>query len=155
MYRVLALLFLACVPCAGTPSYFSAVANQALRIKGDARFGTDLTLQAVFQLEQQAKRAMGADPALPLNVSAIRDLPDPELLRLLLLAGMGNYTSGASGDWQRPCSLVIDPRTGLAALEDPPALASLAQKVVLMLLVAVQFKLWVEDARTQRKGQSQ
>jgi hypothetical protein len=50
---------------------------------------------------------------------------------------------------------VVDPRTGLVALEEPPALASLAQKVVLMLLVAVQFKRWVEDTRTQRKGPPQ
>ena len=141
--------------CAGTPSYFPTVANQALKIKGDARFGTDLSLQAVFQLEQQVKRVMGADPAKELNVSAIRALPDPELLRLLLLAVMGNYTSGASSDWQRPCSLVIDPRTGLVALDDPPALASLAQKVVLILLVAVQFKLWVDEARGQRKVAAQ
>ena len=93
---------------------------------------------------------MGADPAADLNVSALRDRPDPELLRVLLLAVLGNFTSAASSSWQSPCSLVVDPRTGLVALEDKPALASLAQKVIIMLLVAVQFKQWVTEVRASR-----
>jgi hypothetical protein len=62
-------------------------------------------------------------------------------------------TSAAGSGWQRPCSLAVDPRTGLVSLEDAPALASLAQKVVLMLLVAVQFKQWVEEVRAQRQAE--
>ncbi len=93
---------------------------------------------------------MGADPAADLNVSALRDRPDPELLRVLLLAVLGNFTSSAANAWERPCGLVVDPRTGLVALEEPPALASLAQKVVLLLLVAVQFKQWADDVRAKR-----
>jgi hypothetical protein len=138
---------LLCEFCAATPSYFPSVANQVLRLKGDARFGADLGVKAVAELEKQAKRVMGADPSAELNMTVARELSDPELLRLVLLAVLGNFTSAASSDWQRPCSLVVDPRSGLFALEDPPALASLAQRVVLMLLVAVQFKLWVDEAR--------
>ncbi len=97
------------------------------------------------------KRVMAADPGADLNVSALRDRPDPELLRVLLLAVLGNFTTGAAGGgWERPCNLVVDPRTGLVALEEPPALASLAQRVVLMLLVAVQFKQWAEEVRARR-----
>lgn len=132
---------------AATPSYFATVANQVLRIKGDARFSSDLSVKAVTELEQQVKRLLGTDPSLDLNVSAVRALPDPELLRLLLLSVMGNYTSSAANDWQRPCSIVVDPRSGLLTLQDPPALASLAMKVVMMLLVAVQFKAWVDEER--------
>lgn len=138
---------LLCVSCAGAPSYFPVVANQVLRLRGDARFGTDLSVKAVAELEKQAKRLMGADPSLELNMTALRELSDPELLRLVLLAVLGNFTSAAASDWHRPCSIVVDPRSGLFAQEDPPALASLAQKVVLMLLVAVQFKLWVDETR--------
>jgi len=143
-------LILALSSSTATPAYFASVANQALKLKGGASIGPDLSLRAVMELEQQVKRVMASDPALELNVSALRDRPDPELLRLLFLAVLGNFTSGAASGWQRPCSLVVDPRTGLVGLEDTPALASLAQKVVLMLLVAVQFKQWVEEVRAQR-----
>lgn len=93
---------------------------------------------------------MGVDPSLPLNVSVARELPEPELLRLLLLAVVGNFTTGAADDWQQPCALSMDPRTGLWSARAPEALASLAQKVVLILLVAAQFKLWVEEARAAK-----
>jgi hypothetical protein len=93
---------------------------------------------------------MGADPGQDLNVSALRDRPDPELLRVLFLAVLGNFTSAAASGWERPCGLAVDPRTGLVAREESPALASLAQKVVLVLLVAVQFKQWVEEVRARR-----
>jgi hypothetical protein len=148
---VLALL----VPAAAraTPPYFAPVANQALKMQGGVEFGPDLSLHAVSMLETHVKRVMGADPALPLNVSALRDRDDPELLRVLLLAVLGNFTSAASSSWQSPCSLVVDPRTGLVALEDKPALASLAQKVIIMLLVAVQFKQWVTEVRASRAAQ--
>ena len=150
--RAIFLFFLLCPhrDAEAAPAYFASVANQALKLKGGASIGPDLSLRAVVELEQQVKRVMGADPALELNVSALRDRSDPELLRVLFLAVLGNFTSGAGSNWQQPCSLVVDPRTGLVALEDTPALASLAQKVVLMLLVAVQFKQWVEEVRAQR-----
>lgn len=147
------LLVLACNHCDAAPAYFASVANQALRLKGGASIGPELSLRAVVELEQQVKRVMGADPALDLNVSALRDRADPELLRILFLAVLGNFTSAAGSGWQRPCSLAVDPRTGLVSLEDAPALASLAQKVVLMLLVAVQFKQWVEEVRAQRQAE--
>jgi hypothetical protein len=134
-----------------TPAYFATVANQALKLRGGATIGADLSVTAVLELEQQVKRVMGADPAQELNVSALRGRPDTELLRILFLAVLGNFTSAAGSGWQRPCSLVVDTRTGLVGLEETPALASLAQKVVLILLVAVQFKQWVEEVRAHRK----
>lgn len=153
---VISALLLLCPPIersAAAPAYFASVANQALKLRGGASIGPDLSLRAVVELEKQVKRAMGADPALELNVSELRDRSDPELLRVLFLAVLGNFTSAASSGWQRPCSLVVDPRTGLVGLEDIPALASLAQKVVLMLLVAVQFKQWVDEVRAQRQAE--
>jgi hypothetical protein len=151
-----ALLLLACaVSALAAPAYFASVANQALRLRGGPALGPDLTVQAVLELEQQVKRVLGADPALDLNVSSLRDRPDPELLRILFLAVLGNFTSGASSGWERPCTLVVDTRTGLVGQEDKTALSSVAQKVVLMLLVAVQFKAWVEKARAKPQVHSE
>lgn len=145
------------IPAAhATPAYFSTVANRVLRLQGGARLteagGGDLKVQAVVELEKQVKRVMGADPAAELNVSALRDRPDTELLRILFLAVLGNFTSAAGTEWNRPCSLVVDPESGRVALENQPPLASLALKVVLVLLVAVQIKQWVSDTNTLRGG---
>ncbi len=125
-------------PACAAPEYFPSVANQVLRIQGRAKFGEDIQTLAVRELEQQVKRVMAADSSLPLNVSSLRDRPDPELLRILLLAVLGNFTSAAAPDWGQPCRLVVDPQSGKVALEDPPPIESIALKVVVVLLVAVQ-----------------
>lgn len=151
-----------------TPAYFATVANQALRFQGRARLiegGRDPDVRAITELERQVKRVMGADPASELNVSALRDKPDPELLRILLLALLGNFTTAAGGAWNRPCDLVVDPENGRVVLQNAPPLESLALKVVLVLLVAVQIRQWVSESiaarathpepdhsATQRKG---
>ena len=136
------------------PPYFGVVANQVLRLQGGMSLGVDMDLQAVTQLEQQVKRVMGVDPSLELNVSALRDREDPELLRILFLAVLGNFTSAAGAEWGQSCSLVVNPRTGLVALKDPVPTGSTAIKVVLALLVAVQVKYWILQRQvTQTKGE--
>lgn len=149
-----AILILSCaLPCLkATPAYFSTVANQVLRMQGGSRLGGDLNVHAIYQLEQQVKRVMGADPAQGLNVSALRDVPETELLRVLFLAVLGNFTSAAASEWNRPCSLVVNPTTGLVGLADPPPMETLALKVVLVLLVAVQVRQWVMEIRAQKGG---
>jgi hypothetical protein len=139
----------------GAPPYFGVVANQVLRLQGGMSFGVDMGVQAVAQLEQQVKRVMGADPSLELNVSALRDREDPELLRILFLAMLGNFSSAAGAEWGQTCSLVINPQTGLVAQRDPVPMGSTAIKVVLVLLVAVQVKFWVlqRHGGVQTKGE--
>ena len=138
------------MPTMAAPEYFAAVANQALRLEGGAVLGRDLGVRAVTELEQQVKRIMGADPALELNVSSVRGLSEPELLRILFLAVLGNFTSAAAANWQQPCSLVVDTHTGLVRVQDMQPIASLALKVVVTLLVAVQFKQWVAEVRAKQ-----
>ena len=151
MRELLPLLVAACMlpDAAAAPEYFASVANQALRLRGGALLGGDLHVRAVAELEQQVKRVMGADPGLELNVTALRDRPDTELLRILFLAVLGNYTSAASQDWNRPCSLVVDPQTGLVAQHEPSTTASLSLKVVVVLLVAVQLQRKLAESRRQ------
>lgn len=134
------MVWLCLARAAAAPEYFSSIANEALRLQGGALLGGDMHVNAVLELEQQVKRVMGADPALDLNVSALRDRPDTELLRILFLAVLGNYTSAASPQWDQPCRLVVDPTTGLVALHNSPPPVSVALKVVVILLVAVQIQ---------------
>ena len=113
--------------------------------------GGDLHVQAVTELEQQVKRVMGADPSLPLNVSALRDRPDPELLRILFLAVLGNFTSAAAPDWNQACRLVVDPTTGRVALQEAPLTVSISLKVVVVLLVAAQMLRKMADAQQKKQ----
>ena len=152
---ILVALTLAKHTALATPEYFTSVANQALRLQGGALFGGDMHVQAVIELEQQVKRVMGADPALDLNVSSLRDRPDPELLRILFLAVLGNYTSAAAPDWNQPCRLVVDPTTGRVALHEAPPTVSLSLKVVVVLLVTVQIQRKMAEAQQQQQQQQQ
>lgn len=113
-----------------------------------------MQLQAVSALEQQVKRVMGADPALDLNVSALRDRPDPELLRILFLAVLGNFTSAAAPEWNQPCRLVVDPTTGVVTLHDSRQVESLALKVVVILLVAVELQRKLGEAQAAAEASS-
>ena len=121
-------------------------------MRGGALLGGDhINVQAVMTLEQQVKRVMGADPALDLNVSSLRDRADPELLRILLLAVLGNFTSAAGSEWNQPCRLAVDPQTGLVALLDPQPVGSVALKVVVILLVAVEMRRKMAESMQQQQ----
>lgn len=143
----LALAVLALPRLEATPEYFTSVANQALRLQGGAQLGGDAHVRAVAELEQHVKRVMGADPGLDLNVSSLRDRPDPELLRILFLAVLGNFTSAAAPPWNQPCRLVVDPQSGRIALQETPPAASVALKAVVILLVAVQLYRKLQEQR--------
>lgn len=150
-----AFVMIACVLVQGaqaTPEYFVSVANQALRLRGGVLLGGDTHVQAVRELEQQAKRVMGADPGQDLNVTSLRDRPDSELLRILLLAVLGNYTSAAAPEWNQPCRLEVDPQTGLVTAQDAAPGVSISLKVAVVLLVAVQLKIKMAESQQQQKN---
>lgn len=154
MYRsVLPVLIILAHDARAAPEYFMSVANQALRLQGGVKLGEDAHVRVVAELEQQVKRVMGADPALELNVSSLRDRADPELLRVLLLAVLGNFTSAAAPDWNQPCRLVVDPLSGRIALQETPPAASVALKTVVVLLVAVQLYRKLLDQQEHTKEQ--
>lgn len=137
------------------PPYFASVANKVLQLKGKVQF-SDLNVAAIGALEQQVKRIMGSDPSMDMNVTELRDKPDSDLLAILLLAVLGNFTTAAGSAWHQPCSLVIDPLTGGVEAITPPVVSTLALKVVVVLLIAVQFRQWIREEHAkkpeQRKG---
>lgn len=123
------------------PDAFATVANAVILTKGGARFSyRDVT--ALSSLEQQAKRVMGANPAEPLNITELRDASDDLLLKMLLLATIGNYTTAAAARGLLTCSIVMDPSSGLFSELNTASTSPIALKVVLVLLVAVQVRQW-------------
>ena len=131
------------------PPYFASVANKVLQLKGKVQF-SDLNVVSIGILEQQVKRIMGSDPSKDMNVTELRDKSDSDLLAILLLAVLGNFTTAAGSSWRQPCSLVIDPLTGMVEAVTPPIVSTLALKVVVVLLIAVQFRQWIREENTKK-----
>jgi len=147
--RVFSLImcFILVVPVGGVLDYFPSVANTVLKMRGGASLsGVDVL--AVSQLEQQVKRVIQADPAQDLAMSSVRAMTDQDLLRVLLLAVIGNFTSAQGNSWNQPCTLVVDPKTGQVEIQEQPVLAGIALKVIVVILIAVQIRQWVWDSST-------
>jgi hypothetical protein len=98
----------------------------------------------ILRLEQQVKRVMAADPSLPLNVSAALALPEEAMLKILLLAVLGNFTSSAAASWQQPCSILLDPADGRFVRADGGSLENSALRVVVLLLMLIEFGRWAQ-----------
>ena len=125
---------------ADLPPYFAAVTQTVLHFTDSADIGASSDLQALRSLAGQVKRVMAAPPDLELNVSALRDRPDPELLRILLLAVIGNFTSSKAAQWQQPCSIQMEPRTGALVISDTSAPANVALRVLVLVLCLVNVR---------------
>lgn len=135
------LVALVLVRCAATPPYFASVANSVLRTRGGVMLGR-LDTAPIMRLEQQVKRVLAADPSLPLNVTQAATLPEEALLKILLLAVLGNFTSSAAASWEQPCSILLDPVDGRFVRADSSSLENSALRVIVLLLMLVEFGRW-------------
>lgn len=126
------------------------MANEVYILQGGAKL-SETNTKVAFSLEQQVKRVAAMDPALDFNVSYIRDLPDKDLVRILLLAVLGNFTTAQGGDWAKPCSLSIDKNTGNVQIHDTTGQDTAALKVLLVLLCLIQIRQWVLDEKNAKK----
>lgn len=141
----LAFMLLLCAPlasCALPPSYPS-VLSSTVRVRGGARLSASSS--ALFSMEQVLKRAAGLDPSLDFNLSKVREAPDEELLRLLTLAAVGNFTSSRASSWKQPFSVVLEPDAQGFSVETPGASSAVAVEVMLVVLSLVHFKRWLEE----------
>lgn len=152
----LLLLLLSRVPCAGgeLPPYYAQILSDTVGFHGGATADPDgsyvLGSRAALALEQQLKRAIGANEARDLNLTEVRALPDAALYRLLTLAAVGNFTSARASSWQQPVSVSVVPETGRFVLAGADSSTDEALRVLLLIMCAVMFKRWMEDeARAQ------
>ena len=132
-----------------TPSLIS-VANEVYMVQGGAKLSESNT-KVAFSLEQQVKRIAAMDPSLDFNVTMIRELPDKDIMRILLLAVLGNFTTAQGGSWAKPCSLSIDKNTGNVQIHDTAGQDTAALKVLLVLLCLIQIRQWVLDEKNSKK----
>jgi hypothetical protein len=106
-----------------------------------AVLSTDMTLH----LNNQLKKVTGIEPESDWNITIVRELPDSQLTELLLLALIGNYTTGASQSWQQPCKTVINAKTGLFQVFDDRSLADEILSVLVIVFCVIKFKQLLES----------
>lgn len=102
---------------------------------------TDMTLH----LNNQLKKVVGIEPVNDWNITLVRELSDNQLTELMLLALIGNYTTGASQSWQQPCKTVINAKTGLFQIFDDRSIADEILSVIVILFCIMKFKQLLES----------
>lgn len=140
------LLILTCLAtrCAASlPASYPQVLSQTLKVRGGARLSPDA--RAFFVIEQILKRVAGQEAELDFNVTKVRELPESEILRVLTLAAVGNFTSSKADDFQRQVSVVVDPDGKGFDVEWQAGDSALAVEVMLIILCLVHFKKWAQE----------
>jgi hypothetical protein len=137
----LILLCLAHEISASLPVSYANVLSSTLSVKGGARLEPEA--QAWFTLEQILKRVAAQDPALDLNITKIREASDDEILRLLTLAAIGNFTSNKANSLLQPFKVAID-QSGKLIIEQEND-SGLAVEAMLIILCVILFKKWYDE----------
>ena len=143
------------MPCESAPDYFVSVANKALRMTGGVVF-RDMTVPAVSRLEQHVKRIMGANPGDDLNVSSVCSMPEPEILRILFLAVLGNFTTSTAHSWHQPFRLEVSPTSGAIVMRSETGDSCTVLSIVVILLICVQVRqYWLEEKAKLKEKEKQ
>lgn len=111
----------------------------------DGAYLSALSADITETLIHQMHKVSGLDPAQPFNMSTIRQLPALTLVQLLLLASVGNFTTGKSTHWQQPCRVVIDSASGVFSVDDERSMTDEILSVLIVILCIVQLKQIMES----------
>ena len=98
--------------------------------------------RAVDAMQGSVQRllSVGKDTDL---LGAARELKDEDLLRILFLAVVGNFTVDQSPSaLPQRCALVIDPASGGFVLKDTEATQSVILEVLLLVSIVCLLKAW-------------
>jgi hypothetical protein len=96
----------------------------------------DVSTATETHINEQVSKLLGVERTTTRildDLSIVRNLPDDILTETLLLALIGNFTTGAADAWNQPCHIVMSARTGLLALRDKRD----STRVILVILVLI------------------
>jgi len=141
--HTLFLAYLATAGC-GLPDDMPAIIGRAIRLRHGGAL-VKMSDIASLNVEQGLKKVVGMDPKLDFNMTMVRGLPDAELYRLLVLAAVGNFTSSASDPWQQDCRVVWDAETGYFLSQRQNEENTMALKVLVVILCALQAKRYIAE----------
>lgn len=106
----------------------------------DGSYIMSLTDIMQTRLTDQLKRVIGVSSIENWNVSVVRDLTDQQLTELVLLAVVGNFTTGNAQGWHQPCAVVLNTQTGLLESVNDDAIANEILYVLIIVFCIFNFK---------------
>jgi len=116
-------------------------ASQKVFLTNDQSYLSELNSITSKNIKNQLKRIIGGNPVYDINLTEVRLFSDERILEILLLALIGNFTSGASNSaFQQPCRVVLDPMNGLFELQDDRSTTDQILSVFVIILCIVQLK---------------
>jgi hypothetical protein len=122
-------------------SLFHTVYSSVFTMRDGSRLSFSES-RAVDAMQGSVQRllSVGKDTDL---LGAARELKDEDLLRILFLAVVGNFTVDQSPSaLPQRCALVIDPASGGFVLKDTGATQSVILEVLLLVSIVCLLKAW-------------
>jgi hypothetical protein len=104
-----------------------------------------MSSDTVAELNSQINKVLALQEGDMWDPEVIRSLPDSTLVRLALLALVGNFTSGASASWEQPCKIVLNAQTGLLEAVDLRNVNNTLYIVIILVLCVSILKHWIES----------
>ncbi len=120
---------------------FHSVYDDVFRIREGSRLSSGWS-RAVDAMQGGVQRLLAVGPAVDV-LEVARSLPDEDLLRILFLAVVGNFTTDQSPSaLPQKCALVVDPGSGAFLLKDISGTQSVILEVLLIVSVVCLLKAW-------------
>jgi hypothetical protein len=128
---------------AGVPPMvlFQQVYSDIFRLSDGSRLGGGDS-RAVDAMQSSVQRLLAAGSGADL-LGVARDLPDEDLLRVLFLAVVGNFTTDQSPSaLPQRCALVVDAASGRFVLKDSGSTQSVILEVLLIVSIVCLVRAW-------------
>lgn len=128
-------------PSSSDLSLFHEVYSDVFTMRDGSKLdGSESKAVDAMQGSVQRLLAVGTGEDL---LGAARALPDEELLRILFLAVVGNFTTDQSPSaLPQKCALVVDPVSGGFVMKDVSTTQSVILEVLLLVSIVCLLKAW-------------
>jgi len=109
---------------------------------------SSLSYEITETIKQQIGKTLGIPAILQENINewnmtTLRNLDDETLIRLALLATIGNFTTGqVQNHWEQPCQIVMDAKTGRLQVKDDRETMDKILKVLVLVFCALELR-WI------------
>jgi hypothetical protein len=124
------------------PDYaFHRVYENVFRLRDGSHLGAARG-RAVDAMRGGVQRLLAVGPDADF-LGVARDLPDEDLLRILFLAVVGNFTTDQSPSaLPQRCAMVVDPGSGGLVVKDARATQSVILEVLLIVSIVCLLRAW-------------
>lgn len=143
---VLSLLITSAQPQEADLDSLILASSQKVFATADGSQLLSLSLEVTQTMKQQIGKTLGIPANLgedEWNMTTLRELDDETLVRLALLATIGNFTTGkVVNHWEQPCQIVMDSKTGRLQVKDERETIDKILKVLVLVFCALELR-WI------------